>query len=203
MKKLVFMAAFAVFALTSVHAQEGDDKDKFTGGFEKGNIYLSGALGYWSTSTDDVKSSRLTIMPAVGYLVSDNFSVGFTAGYMSSQGESGDVDTQDETAFNVGAYGAYHFNADHRFAPFAGVGVGYESMSFNLPGDDYKENGFGAGLFTGANFWFSDCFAVFTQIGVLSFTNTKPDFDGAEATTNFAFNLDFKEITLGAKVLLN
>ena len=203
MKKLLLFAALAVFGLTDGIAQDednGNGNDTFTRGLNKGDIYLSGGLGYSSTSTDDVKNSTFIIMPAAGIMVTDNIAVGGTVGYMSFQGEAGDVDTQDETVFQLGAYGKYIFNPENRFNYYAGLGVGYETRSYNLEGDDYKENGIGGAAFLGAGFWLSDCVAIFTQVGAVEFSSTKPDFDNAEATTRFGIGFDLKEIIFGAIV---
>lgn len=220
MKKILLMTAIAVFAFTNVNAQSADgsininensvyekvnedndgSNDSYTRGFEQGDIYLSGSLGFWSTKTGDVKDSQFSIMPAAGFLVSPNISVGLTGAYMSFKGEVGDVDTVDETLFNIGAYGAYHFNAKNRFSPYMGVGFGFNSINYNLEEDDFKATGFTAGVFTGADYWFSDCFAIFTQLGVLSYSSIKPDYDGAESTNDFGLDLNMKDVALGAKV---
>lgn len=201
MKKLLLFAVVAVFGFSNVNAQGGEDtsNDTFTGGFNKGDIYLSGALGFSSTSQDEVKSSSFMIMPSVGFLVTDNISVGLQLGYMSGKAENGVADTRDDSSFSVMAYGSYFFTPQNRFSPFAGIGAGYSSTTYNLDADDYSSNGIRAGVFGGANFWLSDCFAIFTQLGVLSYSTDKADFDGAEARNTFALNLDLKEVSFGAK----
>ncbi|MEY8847753.1 outer membrane beta-barrel protein [Psychroserpens sp. XS_ASV72] len=205
MKKLLLFAAVAVFGLTSVVAQDGDDgngNDKFTGGYEQGDIILSGAVGFSSTSQDDNSSSAFTIMPSVLYMFNPNWSVGASVGYMSNKAESGDVDTIDNNTISLLGHATYYFNPEHRFVPWVGAGAGYETTSYNLESDDYKVNGFTVGAFAGATFWMSDCFAIFAQMGILSYSSLKPDFDGAESINSFGLNVDFKELSIGAKFRL-
>ncbi|MFT4806242.1 MAG: hypothetical protein ACI9YE_003474, partial [Psychroserpens sp.] len=54
MKKLLFMTAIAVFGLSNVNAQD----ENTIGGFEKGDVYVSGSVGFSNTKVADFKSNN-------------------------------------------------------------------------------------------------------------------------------------------------
>ena len=58
MKKLLFTAAIAVLGFTSVNAQE----DTTVGGFEKGDVFISGTVGFGTETDGDLDSNFLTLL---------------------------------------------------------------------------------------------------------------------------------------------
>ena len=67
MKKLL-LSALAVCAFTFSNAQETETTE--TAGFAKGDMMISGAFGFSSESTGDVKDNSFTIAPRFAYFVS-------------------------------------------------------------------------------------------------------------------------------------
>ncbi|WP_452596471.1 outer membrane beta-barrel protein [Pontimicrobium sp. MEBiC01747] len=191
MKKLLLLAAVAVFGLTSVNAQE----ETKTGGFAKGDLYASGTVGYNSFSQGDVDSNELTFAPSVGYFVSDNIAVelGVTVG-------SGEDTAKTKTNTFGGSLGAtYFFTPADQFSFTLGAGVAYNSTKVELDGatNDTKVNAFAVAVAPGVNYFVSNCFALRASIGALSYTSAKADVDGAEAANNFGLNLDLSDINFG------
>ncbi len=191
MKKLLF-AAIAVLGLTNVNAQE---ENVTTGGFEQGDLYVSGTVGYNSFSQGDADSNALTFSPTAGYFVSDNIAVelGLTIG-------SGEDTAKTKTSSFGGSLGAtYFFTPADQFSFTLGAGVAYTNAKVNPDGEDNdtKWNNLAVVVAPGVNYFVSDCFALRASIGALSYTSNKADVDGAEAANNFGINLDLSDINFG------
>ncbi len=191
MKKLLF-AAIAVLGLTNVNAQE---ENVTTGGFEQGDLYVSGTVGYNSFSQGDADSNALTFSPTAGYFVSDNIAVelGLTVG-------TGEDTAKTKTSSFGGTLGAtYFFTPEDQFSFTLGAGLAYTSTKVNPDGEDNDTtwNNFGFAVSPGVNYFVSDCFALRASIGALSYTSNKADVDGAEAANNFGINLDLSDINFG------
>ena len=103
MKKLFFVAAFAVFSLTSVNAQEDNTK----GGFAQGDLFVSGTASYSSEKFMDDKAEVFAFVPKIGYFVDDNIAVGLQLGYGFTKAESGSTNIGDVSAFSAGAFARY------------------------------------------------------------------------------------------------
>jgi len=191
MKKLLFTAAIAVLGFTSVNAQE----DTTTGGFAKGDVFVTGAVTFGSESTDDVKASRFEFAPQVGYFVSENIAVGLRAGFVSEKAENGSVDTVDNSGFGVGAFGRYYFTPANQFSLFAQLGVDYESMDNKLA--DVQTGEFGVNLGAGLNYFVSSNFSIEAGVAVLGYSSNDNGGNGAESTNSFAFGGDWTAVTFG------
>lgn len=186
MKKLMVMAAFAVFGLSNVTAQEAET----TYGFEEGSIMLDGSLGFNSTNNKntDVKTNGFSINPQVGYFLTEDFAVGVEASYNTLKRTVSGTDTSDEAAFGAGVFARYYFlDLGKRFKTYTELGVGFGSNKDKI--SDYKTNGFGAGLNLGINYFVTDNIAIsFGLADVLSFNSNKAD--GGEAVTEFNANIN-------------
>ena len=75
--KKVILTAIAVLGFAFANAQ--------TGGFAKGDAFISGALSVNSTKEGDAKTSGFIIEPKVGYFVSENIAVGAKLGFGSTK----------------------------------------------------------------------------------------------------------------------
>ncbi|WP_299336185.1 OmpW family outer membrane protein [uncultured Psychroserpens sp.] len=190
MKKLLLMAAVAVFGFTNVNAQD----ENTTGGFAKDDVYVSGTVGFSNTKVADVKSNEFTFSPAVGYFISDNIAL--EANLLVGSGE--DFDEDKTSTFGAGLGATYFFTPSSQFSFTVGAGVAYASSKFEPNGgEESKVNSFGVAVSPGLNYFVSDCFALRASVGALSYTSAKPDFDGAEATNTFGLNLDLSDINFG------
>ena len=190
MKKLLFTAAIAVLGFTSVNAQE----DATTGGFEKGDVYVSGGLGFNSWKQGDAKTNEFTISPSVGYFVSENIAVEALLSF-----GSGENAIETKTTTLGGSLGAtYYFTPASQFSFNVGLAAGYNSQKVEPNvGDESKLNGFAVAVAPGINYFVSDCFALRASIGALSYASAKADFDGAEAANQFGLDLDLSNINFG------
>lgn len=190
MKKLLLSAVIAVLGLSQVNAQDEDA----TGGFNNGDLYVSGSLGFDSSKQGDFKSNSLDFSPSVGYFVSDNIALELNL----LVGSTKDVD-DDKTSRVGGGLGAtYFFTPSNQFSFTLGAGFAYVSDT-NKPdgGPDFKVNSFAVAIAPGLNYFISDNFALRASIAALSYASAKADFDGAEAANNFSLNADLSNINLG------
>ncbi|TXE19591.1 porin family protein [Psychroserpens burtonensis] len=190
MKKLLLMAAVAVFGLSNVNAQD----DQPTYGFEKGNIFIEGGVGFNSTNdkNTEAETSGFVISPKVGYFINDDLAIGGRLSYNSFKEELAGTDTQDQTGFGAGVFGRYYFlDLGERFKTFTEFGIGFGSTNDKI--SDFKTNSFGAGLDLGINYFVTEKIALsFGLKNVLSFSSSKVDVDGAEAVSQF--NLGFGDV---------
>jgi outer membrane protein W len=111
MKKLLLsMVAVAALAFTT-QAQT-----------EKGNFMLGGNVGFSTSKTDGAAKSDVSfsIVPSVGYFVSDNFAVGTGVGYTYDKQVSKNNLNQ---AFEVSPFGRYYVNLSDQFKFFGQLSV--------------------------------------------------------------------------------
>jgi outer membrane protein len=188
MKKLMF-TALAVVSFTFVQAQEGD-----VSGFAKGDIFISGAVGYNSTSTGDNKNGVFTITPRAGYFITGNIAVGARIGYVSRSIENGATELEIK-ALNVGGFGRYYFTPTNKFSVFGEFGIDYLSSNEDNGTTDTKSDGFGVGGGPGVSYFIGKSFALEAFWGALKYNTTKPD--GGESTDSFNIGVDLEDITLG------
>ncbi|RXJ51381.1 outer membrane beta-barrel protein [Gelidibacter gilvus] len=186
MKKVMFMAAFAVFGLSNVNAQEVET----TYGFEEGSIMLEGGLGFNTTNNknSDTKTSGFTISPKVGYFLTEDFAVGVEGLYASSTREVAGIDTGDNKSFGAGVFARYYFlDLGKRFKTYTELGLGYVSNKDKIA--DVKADGFGAGLNLGINYFVTENIAIsFGLADVLSYSSAK--VDGGKAVSGFNGNIN-------------
>ena len=191
--KKVLLSAVAILGFTFANAQE--EETTTNGGFAQGDLFITGAVGFSSTSMDEDKSSSFTIAPQVGYFLTENIAIGGKIGYTSMKAESGDVDTMDMSGFEVGAMGRYYFTPASQCSLFGQLAVDYSTMENKLA--DSKVNTFGAGLGLGVNYFIASNWSIEAGIGLLGFESSKEDVDGAEAENTFGLGVEMRQITFG------
>nr|WP_321222683.1 porin family protein [uncultured Psychroserpens sp.] len=194
MKKLFLMAAVAVFGLSNVNAQD----ENTVGGFAQNDVYVSGTVGFNSTSQDETKFNNVTLSPTVGYFVSENIALEFNLLVGSQKQEVGDFE-QKQSQFGAGLGAVYFFTPSNQFSFTLGAGVSYVSNKEEEDGvdEDFKSDIIGFAVAPGVNYFVSDDFALRASIGALSYTSEKADFEGAEAINNFGLNLNLSDINFG------
>lgn len=181
MKKVMFMAAFAVFGLSHVNAQEVEPNY----GFQESDILLEGSLGFNSTKdkNTDTKTNGFSINPKIGYFITEDFAVGVEGAYGSATSEIAGLDVLDNKEFGAGVFARYYFlDLGKRFKTYTELGVGYASIKDKI--NDTKADGFGAGLNLGINYFVTDKIAIsFGLADIVSYTSAKAD--GGKAVSGF------------------
>lgn len=188
MKKLFIVA---ITALGFTFAAQAQDEAATIGGFEKGNVFVEGSLGFGSTNdkNSDEKSNEFNFTPKVGYLLSDDFALGAQLDFGSSKTEVGGTDTSKGSRYGVGVFGRYYFlDLGQRFKTYTELGFAYSSAENKIT--DLKANGFGAGLDLGLNYFVKENIALtFTLDNVLGYSSSKLDVSGAKASSQLNFGI--------------
>ncbi|WP_458626967.1 porin family protein [Winogradskyella sp. PC D3.3] len=189
MKKLLFTAAVAVLGFTNVSAQD----EAATGGFEQGDLFVSGSVGFNSSKTGDAKSNDLNFSPSVGYFISENIAL--EVNLMIGSGED-EFDTKT-TDLGAGLGATYFFTPASQFSFTVGAGFDYKNSKVEPDGfDETKVDSFGFTVAPGVHYFVSDKFALRASVGALSYESTK--VDGADdATNDFGLNIDLSDINFG------
>tara|TARA_R110002111_G_scaffold57012_3_gene96821 strand:+ start:3883 stop:4467 length:585 start_codon:yes stop_codon:yes gene_type:complete len=189
MKKLLFTAAIAVLGFTNVNAQE----EATTTGFAKGDLFVSGSVGFNSSKTGDAKSNNLNFSPSVGYFISENIAL--EVNLMIGSGEDA-VDTKT-TDLGAGLGATYFFTPSNKFSFTVGAGFGYANSKVEFDGGgEVKVDSFRFAVAPGVHYFISDKFALRASVGALSYESTKAD--GADdATNDFGLNIDLSDINFG------
>lgn len=190
MKKIILTVA-TIFAFGVVSAQEGT-------GFSKGNVFVSGAVGFSSDNDKnaDVKTNGFVIEPRVGYFLTENIAIGGKLGYGSEKEDTAGTTTSDVSELTLGAFGRYYFTPASQFSLFAGLGVDYTSATNNL-GAKVKQNGLDVNLGAGLNYFVSSNFSLEAGVGVLGFGSSKSDVSGDKGSSSFGFGGDWRAVTFG------
>ena len=192
MKKLLLVGALALFA--AVNAQETS-----TEGFAKGSTFITGAVGFGTTSEGNVTENVFTIAPSVGYFVTPNIALGAKVGFTNATADN-DIVKEKSNLFTAGVFGRYYWMPASKFSIFAELGADYSNSSFDsgVAGDEKdKANGFGIEFAPGISYFLSNHFALEAKWGVLGYNSVKPDVDGATATNRFGFGVNLSDINLG------
>lgn len=197
MKKFAVLGAVALFA--GMNAQEVE-----TVGFNMGDTFITGSVGFSNQTTGDIKNNTFTIAPSVGYFVNSNMAIGARVGFTSSNDKNtvATVETSDkDNTFAVGAFGRYYWMPASRFSVFGELAANYANTKNTLKAGNVstesKADGFNFAFAPGINYFLSPNFAVEATWGVLNYSSVKPDVDGATATDNFSVGLDLNNIALG------
>ena len=184
MKKIILGVALALAAINT-NAQEG--------GFAKGDLFATGAVAFGSTKDNntDAETSSFTLVPQVGYFVTENIAAGARISYSSSE-----VNDVKSNALGLGAFGRYYTTPASQFSFFGQVGLDYNTSNPDTDGD-VKVNTIGLGAGLGLNYFVSSNFSLEAGLNLLSYSSSKADVDGAESVTSFNFGDDFTNLTFG------
>ncbi|KFF05040.1 outer membrane beta-barrel protein [Flavobacterium reichenbachii] len=179
MKKII-LAAIAVMGFTFANAQ--------TAGFAKGDVFISGAFNVGSQKTGDNKSSDFTLVPSVGYFVTENIAIGAKLGFGSTK--VGDDKTND---FTAGAFGRYYFTPASQFSVFGQAGLDFT----NSKAGEFKSNEVGVNLGLGLSYFLSKHFAIETTWAGLGYNVNNNGGHGAEKTNSFGLGTDLRDVSFG------
>jgi hypothetical protein len=211
MKKII-LSVVAVMAFGFANAQ-----DKGGAGLAKGNLVLTGAVGFSSVSNvdgaKDAKSSDVTFSPGVGYMMSDKLMIvgnlDITSGTKSS-GVAGDEDAK-VSGFGFKAGVRYFFTPAENFSLSLGGELGYGTTSTNvtlvenaagveeevISPEDQKTTNTSFNVPVGMHYFVSNNFAIQAFWGGLGYSSSKPDVTGAEATSKINLDLNMSSISFG------
>lgn len=178
--KKVILTAIAVLGFAFANAQ--------TGGFAKGDAFISGALTVGSTKTGDAKASGFEIEPKVGYFVSENIAIGAKLGFGSNK-----IGDDKTNAFTAGAFGRYYFTPASQFSVFGQAGLDFT----NSKSGDFKTNQIGTNVGLGLSYFLSNHFAIEATWAGLEYSVNNNGGHGADKSNNFGFGTDLRDVSFG------
>jgi hypothetical protein len=194
MKKII-LSVFALAAFGFANAQ--DNADNGGKGFQNGDIFVTGSVGFSSEKTGDAKENSFNISPKVGFFVTENIAIGGQIGYTNTTTDAGAGETKTNE-FSVGAFGRYYWTPASDFSLFAQLGVNYNTEKSEFEGEETgKTNGFDIALAPGISYFVGSNWAIEASIGALSYETSKPDADGADSTNTFGLDIDFTNVNIG------
>jgi Outer membrane protein beta-barrel domain len=197
MKKLI-LSAVAICAFTFVNAQ--DKKSNSGEGFSQGDVYVTGSVGFGSTSkVTAYKTSQVTFSPTVGYFVTENISIGLGLTVANGSVQNTEMsDTNKTNTFGIGVNGRYYFTPASKFSMFLGLGIDSRTdKQTPATGTATKFSSFGLGLEPGINYFVSKNFSIEAKIAALSYRSGKADYDGAENESSFGLGVNLAAINFG------
>lgn len=197
MKKLIIFGALAFASLFS--AQES----------QKGKTFISGNLGYNSTSVDNSISSTnktLSIAPQIGYYISNDVAIGLGIGYQESSytangGVIGNYKTK-RSGFFISPFVRKYWSLGEKLNFFGQLSASYSSGNEEVLEpvslvSKSKISSYGLNIAPGLEYTLNKNWALLTTLGSLGFNSVKPE--NANATNNFNFGVDLENVGFGAK----
>lgn len=176
MKKILLLALAAVMGLG---ASAQDSK-----------WYAGGQLTFGRTteSASGVKSTQVTVLPELGYNMTDNFAVGAQVGvqYRKSGGE-------EKTVFQVNPYARYTYYKFERVNLFVDGGV---DLGIGRA-DGSTAVQYGIGFRPGVSFNINDKFSLVAHVGFLGYQGGNRPAKRNGAPENWGLNLNSNNIMFG------
>ena len=175
---------------------------------EKGNFMLGGNVGVNSTKADGAPKAdfSFTVLPSVGYFISNNFAIGTGVGYEYNKTVS--EKTQDG-AFKVAPFGRYYVGLSDQFKFFGQLSVPLafgELKATDANGDNSVKLGtttkIGVEVAPGFAFFPTKKIGIELSVKGLSYENytIKAEGTGAKLKTNsFGLNADTFAPRLGVQ----
>lgn len=165
-----------------------------------GNWLAGGGLEFSFARTEQganttVKDSRFSLVPNIGYFVSDNFAVGLSVSNITSNSESGNTKTSSRT-INSGPVARYYLevaNSSLTFFGQAGIFLGFGATMTEVGpiSNETTRTSFSIGLTPGMAYFFNEHWAAELYLGGISYSSSDPDKDAnADKTTSFSFGLN-------------
>lgn len=181
----------ALFAVQSGSAQESNDHN----GFKKGDQFVSGLVGYSSTSyANKSKEKSIKVSPRYGYFLTDFLAVGGRLGYNYNIQKSREkVTTSKSQSYVAELFARYYLLPGSKFSAFGEIAAGYGALR-DLQGD--WNNGINAGFTPGISYFVGQHFALEATFGVLSY-NSASTHGESGSTDTFKVGLNMENINFG------
>lgn len=189
MKKLLLLAGFALFSLTS-NAQE-ENKGL------QGTWWVAGQLSFGSNDNGTVKTTSNAIIPVVGYFVAPTTTVGLGVGVINGKTETttGSVTstTAESSAFIIQPLVRKYWGIGGKFFLF-----GQASLPMTFGKDkisDDKTTSVGVDIAPGFDFIVNKWMTVETSFSLVNFTSTTTKPNVGDKTTDVSFNANPFDLT--------
>lgn len=193
MKKII-LSVVAIMAFGFANAQ---DKKEGGAGLAKGDLYLTGAFGFSSESTGDVKGNEFTLAPGAGFLISDNIAIEGQIRYESgSDTDAADVETKT-SGLGIAVGAKYFFTPANAFSVSLGANISYMSNKTEVGAFDATSKEIGFNVPLGLHYFVSNNFAITSTWGGLGYSSNDNGGDGADKTNGLSLGLNMESISFG------
>jgi len=202
--KKIFLTAAAVFVLSFANAQ--DKKASSGEGFSKGDVFVTGSVGFTSNTNKDYlnvggnyKSSDFNFKPTINYFLTENISLGLGLNFGSGSIDATTTSGSDKTStVGAGLNGRYYFTPSSKFSVFTQLGFDFATLKMTPNvGTSTKDNSFGVAFAPGISYFVSSNFSIETKIAALSYSSSKGDWTNAENRTTFGLAADWSAVSFG------
>lgn len=127
-------------------------------------VWVGGSLGFWSNGDAEGTDTKtaLSIMPEVGYDLSEDWSIAIGLGYTLAKPDKG----EDASAFAVNPYARYNVIKTGAFKFFLDGGFGIGSYDF---GGDDTYTAWSIGIKPGVAYSLNENFSLVAHVGFLGY----------------------------------
>lgn len=174
------MKKFLLIAVTAFAALSASATDWYAGG--------QVTFGRTTESLSNTKSTQVTILPELGYNISDRISIGSSLGinYRKTGGE-------EKTVFQVNPYIRYAYFKYDRIDLFVDGGV---DLGMGRADGDFAIQ-YGIGLRPGVTFHINDKFSLVAHVGFLGYQSGNNPAKHNGAPENWGIDLSTNNILFG------
>lgn len=188
MKKYIFVAVLAFFAISSAQAQVG-----------QGRIMVGGNVGMNQSTGGNNTSTTLSFNPSIGYFITDNIALGAGLIMTSTSNTTTVINTTTRNTTNtigLAPFARYYGEIVEKFYWFGNAGIAISSSTFRQtvnntttvnPGNNIFQFNFGGGL----AFFPSEKFQIEMAYNVLTFQSV------GNGSSNVGFGLNTFSPSLG------
>ncbi|MBW1294269.1 outer membrane beta-barrel protein [Aquimarina litoralis] len=199
--KTTFLLLITIATFAQIKAQEASEF-----GFDKGDFTISGTMNYSYQNSDqlrtdingdiyrqDIKGHNFSLIPEIGYFVSNRIMTGIKIGFISSKAESHDIDEFEYTSkgkgYSAGLFGRYYFSPKKRVSLFMELDAGYRKIKSDFDRvssiDDPTANSntnenYNLTAAPGINIFINKNLSLTSRIGSIGYSYRKDSFDNSD-----------------------
>ena len=205
--KTIILTVFAVSFTMVSYSQEIEFN-----GFSKGDFIISGSANFYSNenisiSTSDTVSykyenTNVSIIPEIGFFITDHFMLGVKAGYINSKSNrDNNIAESKNSGYTTGITGRYYFSPKKRFSFYTEISGSFSKIDgysryysgevLNSNYDDTRKD-FSVKLSPGVNIFINKNFSITSRLGELGYSYSKDTFN--DKLNNIGYVSDSKAI---------
>jgi len=175
---------------------------------DAGQIWVGGSVGFsTSKQTDYDRTNNYQILPEIGYILSENWGIGISLGYLHYENSYKHYSSNDsnykrkQDGFRVNPFVRYSFLKGDIGGMFVDGGVSYMYNKYkytNNTYEDQKNNFFEVGFRPGVAINVSNKVALTAKYGFIGYQHNKWDDD---KTNTFSLDFDFRQASFGVNFI--
>lgn len=174
MKKFILIAFAAIMGLSAT-AQDS-------------KWYLGGQLTVGGAKVEDVSATEITVLPEIGYNVSENVSIGVQLGVDWIK-----VEDDKQTTWQVNPYVRYNYFKSERVNLFVDGGV---DLGFGKVADETALQ-YGVGFRPGVEFCLNEKFSLVAHVGFLGYQGANDNAKAMGSPEKWGLDLSTNNLMFG------